>query len=84
MVCPERSGSLSTRVIRCAVPVLRKGKIHKRLGSESTARRMPQRRKHSEFNMGRDNRVARKQLQLKIEGTSDKFIREHIEIRTKT
>jgi hypothetical protein len=33
--------------------------------SESTARRMLQNKMHLEFNMGRDNRVARKQLQPK-------------------
>jgi hypothetical protein len=53
----------------------------KRPGSESTARRMPQSKMHPEFNMGSDNRVARKQLQLKIQGTSDKCIRKHIEIK---
>jgi hypothetical protein len=38
---------------------------------------------HLEFNMGRDNGVARKQLQLqlKIEGTCDKTIRKPIEIK---
>jgi hypothetical protein len=35
----------------------------------------------TEFNKGRDNRVVRKQLQPKIEGTSDKFIRKPIEIK---
>jgi hypothetical protein len=30
---------------------------------------------------GRDNRVARKQMQPKIEGTSDKIIRKLIEIK---
>jgi hypothetical protein len=42
---------------------------------------LPQRRRHPEFNMGRDNRVARKQLQLKSRGTCDKFIRKPIKIK---
>jgi hypothetical protein len=42
---------------------------------------MRQRRVHPEFNMGRDNRVARKQLQMKIEGTSDKIIKKPTEIK---
>jgi hypothetical protein len=54
--------------------------MRKRPGNESTARRNPQSKMHLKFNMGRDNRVARKQLQLKIRGTSDKIIRKHIEM----
>jgi hypothetical protein len=53
----------------------------KRAGSESTSRRMPQSRMHLEFNMGRDNRVARKQQQLKSQRTSDNIIRKLIEIK---
>jgi hypothetical protein len=70
--------AVHTRVIRCAVPAVRKGNIRKRPGSESTASRIPQRKMHPEFNIGIDNRVARKQLQLKIQGTSDNIIRKPI------
>jgi hypothetical protein len=66
--------AVHTRVIRRAVPVVRKG-------NECSARRIPQRRMRPEFNMGRDNRVARKQLQPKTEGTSDKFIRKLLKIK---
>jgi hypothetical protein len=72
-----------TKVIRCAVPAVLKGNMCKRPGSESSARRILQRRMGPEFNMGRDNQVARNQLQLKIEGTSDKIIRKLIEIKDK-
>jgi hypothetical protein len=41
------------RVIRHAVPAVCKGNMLKRPGSESTARRMPQSKKHLKFNMGR-------------------------------
>jgi hypothetical protein len=36
---------------------------------------------HLKFNMGRNNRVVRKQLQLKSQRTSDKIIRKLIEIK---
>jgi hypothetical protein len=75
--------AIRTRVIRRALPAVRKGRRRKRPGSESTARRIPQRRMCPEFNMGRDSRVARKQLQPKVEGTSDKIIRKLIEIKDK-
>jgi hypothetical protein len=35
----------------------------------------------AKFNLGRDNRVARKQLQPKSQRTTDKFVREPIEIK---
>jgi hypothetical protein len=44
-----------TRVIRRAVPAVRKGNMRKRPGSENTAIRMPQSKMHLKFNMGRDN-----------------------------
>jgi hypothetical protein len=52
-----------------------------RPGNESTARRRPQSGMHLEFNMGRDNRVARKQLQAKSQRISDKIFRKFIEIK---
>jgi hypothetical protein len=55
--------------------------MSKRPDSENTARRMPQSKMHLECNMGRDNRVARKQLQPKSQRTTDKIIREPIEIK---
>jgi hypothetical protein len=36
---------------------------------------------HAEFNIGRDNRGARKQLQPTKEGTSDRIIRKPIETK---
>jgi hypothetical protein len=72
----ERLSSVHTRVIRGAVPAVRKGP-----GNESTARRMPQSKMHLKFNMGRDNRLARKQLQLKSQRTSDKIIRKLIDMK---
>jgi hypothetical protein len=48
---------------------------------ESTARRMPQSRMHLRFNMGRDNRVARKQIQPKRQRTTEKIIKKLIEIK---
>jgi hypothetical protein len=78
--------AVHSRVIGRAVPAVRKGNMRKRPGSESLARRIPQRRMHPEFNMGRESRVAGKQLQPKVEGTSENIIREHIgkKKRTKT
>jgi hypothetical protein len=69
-----------TRIIRRAVPAVRKGNMRKRPGSESTAMRMPQSKMHLEFNMRRDHRLARKQIQPKSQRTSDKIIRKLIEI----
>jgi hypothetical protein len=73
--------AVHTRVIRRAVPAVCKGNMRKKPGSESTARRFPQRRMEPEFNMGRDNQVAIKQLQPKSQRTSDKIIRKPIEIK---
>jgi Mg2+ and Co2+ transporter CorA len=73
--------AVHTRVTRHALPAVRKRNMRKRPDSENTARRMPQSKMHLEFNMGRDNRVARKQLQPKSQRTTDKFIREPIEIK---
>jgi hypothetical protein len=73
--------AVHTRIIQRAVPAVRKGNMRKMPGNESTARRMPQSKMHLKFNMGRDNRVARKQLQPKRLRTSDKIIRKHIEIK---
>jgi hypothetical protein len=56
--------------------------MHKRPGSENTARRIPQRRMCPELNMGRDNRVMRKQLTLTKERTSDLIIRKPIATKT--
>jgi hypothetical protein len=55
--------------------------MRKRPGSESSARRMPQSKMCLKFNMGRDKRLARKQLQLKIQGISDKISRKPIEMK---
>jgi hypothetical protein len=75
--------AVNSRAIGRAVPAVRKGnmRMRKRLGSESTARRMPHSRMHLQFNMGRDNRVARQRLQLKSQGTSANIIRKLVEIR---
>jgi hypothetical protein len=73
--------AVHTRVIRRAVPVVRKGNIRKRTGSESTAGRMPQSKMHLESYKGREKRVARKQIQPKSQRTSDKIIRKLIEIK---
>jgi hypothetical protein len=69
------------RVIRRALPVVCKRNMRKRPGSESIARRIPQERICPEFNIGKDNRVVKKQLQPKVERTSDKFIKKFIEIK---
>jgi hypothetical protein len=73
--------AVHTRVIRRAVLAVRKGNMRKRPGSENTARRMPQSKMHLGFNMGSDNRLARKQIQRKSQRTSDKIIRKLIEIK---
>jgi hypothetical protein len=72
-----------TRVIQRAVPAVRKVNMRNRPGSGSTARRMPQNKMHLEFNMGRENRLARRQLQLKSQRTSDKIIRKLIKLKGK-
>jgi hypothetical protein len=80
-VSSKKLTPVHTRVIRPAVPDVRKGNKRKRPVNESTARRMPQSKMHLKFNMGKEKRIARKQLQLKIQGTSDRIIRKLIEIK---
>jgi hypothetical protein len=53
------------RIIRREILAVRKGKLRKRQGNKSFARRIQQSRIHLEFNMGRDNEVIGKQVQLK-------------------
>jgi hypothetical protein len=55
--------TVHTRVICRAVPAVWKGNMRKGPGSESSARRTPQRRMCPEFNMGRDNQVERESPQ---------------------
>jgi hypothetical protein len=72
--------ALHTRVTRHAASTVRKGNMCKRPDSENAARRMPQSKMHLECNRGRDNRVARKQLQLTEGKTSGRIIRKSLQV----
>jgi hypothetical protein len=71
------------RISRREILRVHKGKLCKRTGNKRFTSRIQQSRilVHLKFNMGRDNAVIKKQIQLKNQNTSDKFIRKLIEIK---
>jgi hypothetical protein len=80
--------AVHSRVIRHAVPAVSKRNMRKRPGSENTARRIPESRMASvktevHPELGTDDPVARKQLQLTNDRTSDRIIRKPTETKAK-